>query len=106
MRAYWEAVVHCEPGEAYNIGGLTTMTVGEVLETLISLSNVDIPTRQDPALLRPADVTLQVPDTKKFQQKTGWIPHYKVEDTLQYLIEYWRERARRAKFSMKTRITV
>jgi len=28
MRAYWEAVVHCDFGEANNIGGNTTITVG------------------------------------------------------------------------------
>ena len=27
MGAYWEAIVHCKPGEAYNIGGTTTMKV-------------------------------------------------------------------------------
>ena len=29
MRAYWEALLHCKAGEAYNIGGTATMTVGE-----------------------------------------------------------------------------
>ena len=33
--ANWEAILYCEPGEAYNIGGLTTLKVGDVLERLI-----------------------------------------------------------------------
>ena len=31
VRAYWDAILYCEPGEAYNIGGTTTMTVGDCL---------------------------------------------------------------------------
>src|SRR6185436_3623523 len=72
MRAYWDALVHCTPGEAYNIGGTTTMVVGEFLNRLIAMAKVAIPTRVDPALLRPADVTLQVPSVEKFIRATGW----------------------------------
>ena len=32
MESYWLAAVHCEPGEAYNIGGTTTISVGEFLD--------------------------------------------------------------------------
>ena len=101
MSAYWKAVVHCEPGEIYNIGGVTTMSVGEVLEALISLSNSDIPTREDPTLLRPADVTLQVPNTEKFRKITGWQPQYQVEESLQTLVEYWRSQAQQVKFDLE-----
>jgi len=61
MRAYWEAILYCEPGQAYNIGGTTRITVGQFLDTLKKLSKVPIESRVDPKLLRPADVTLQVP---------------------------------------------
>ena len=68
MRAYWEALRCCEPGEAYNIGGTTTMTVAEFLEKLVSLSKTKIPLRADPALLRPGRfdrrVVLDRPDMK------------------------------------------
>ena len=101
MSAYWKAVIHCEPGETYNIGGVTTMSVGEVLEKLMSLSNSDISTRVDPDLLRPTDVTLQIPDTEKFRKATGWLPQYEVEESLQDLIEYWRRQAQRVKFDLE-----
>jgi GDP-4-dehydro-6-deoxy-D-mannose reductase len=76
MRAYWDAALHCTPGEAYNIGGNTTITVGDFLDLLKSLANTPIPSRIDPALLRPADVTLQIPATEKFEKATGWKPRY------------------------------
>ncbi len=95
MRAYWEATLYCEPGEAYNIGGDTTMTVGEFLECLVGLAEEPIPTRVDPNLLRPADVTLQIPDTNKFLTATGWKPVHDVQDSMEYLLEYWRKQAAR-----------
>ena len=93
MRAYWEALLHCKPGEAYNIGGTATMTVGEVLKRLIAMARKPIPTRQDPALLRPADVTLQIPNVERFAAATGWKPKYSFDESLSHLLEYWRRRA-------------
>ena len=93
MRAYWDALLHCKPGEAYNIGGTATMTVGEVLKRLIAMAKKPIPTRQDPALLRPADVTLQIPNVERFAAATGWKPKYSFDESLTHLLEYWRRRA-------------
>ena len=93
MRAYWVAIVHCDYGEAYNIGGTTTMKVGEFLEKLISLSEADIPTRLDSALLRPADVTLQIPCVDKFIKKTSWKPKYSFNESLNDLLDHWRHEA-------------
>ena len=97
MRAYWEAIVHCQPGEVYNIGGTTTMTVGELLKKLISMANVLIRTSLDPNLLRPADVTLQIPSVKKFIKKTGWKPLFTFEESMTELLTYWRIQAKKQK---------
>ena len=45
----------------------------------------------DQALLRPSDVTLQIPDTSKFQRATGWKPEIPVDQTLEDLLDYHRE---------------
>jgi GDP-4-dehydro-6-deoxy-D-mannose reductase len=90
MRAYWDAALHCTPGEAYNIGGKTTITVGEFLDLLKSLAKTAIPSRVDPALLRPADVTLQIPSTEKFEMATGWKPQYSFEESVAFLLDHWR----------------
>ncbi len=94
MESYWLAAVHCEPGEAYNIGGTTTISVGDFLAQLIERARVPIPIRQDPALLRPADVTLQIPDTSKFAKATGWQPRYTLEESVEFLLDHWRQRTR------------
>lgn len=94
MRAYWEALLYCEPGEVYNIGGTTTMTVGEFLQCLVAMANKPIPTRLDSSLLRPADVTLQIPNVHKFINVTSWKPQYTFEESIQHLLEYCRKQAR------------
>ena len=93
MRAYWLTVLYCNPGEAYNIGGTTTMKVGEFLERLIALSKTSISTRCDPTLLRPSDVTLQIPCIDKFINETGWAPEYSFEESISHLLDFWRKKA-------------
>jgi GDPmannose 4,6-dehydratase/GDP-4-dehydro-6-deoxy-D-mannose reductase len=98
MRAYWDTALYCTPGEAYNIGGKTTISVGQFLDMLKSLAKTPIPSRVDPALLRPADVTLQIPATEKFEAATGWAPQYSFADSVSFLLDHCRrEAAREAK---------
>ena len=93
--AYWLLLEKCPPGEVYNIGGARTMTVGDILETLKGMSERKIEHEVDPGLLRPSDVTLQVPDTSKFREATGWKPQIPVETTLMDLLDYHRNKVQR-----------
>lgn len=90
--AYWKIVTICTPGEVYNIGGNITMTIGEMLSTLQSMSNYEgeIKVETDPNLLRPSDVTLQIPNATKFSSETGWTPKISFEETMLDLLNYWR----------------
>lgn len=92
MEAYWVAAVKCRPGEVYNIGGDTTISVGDFLQLVKKSSQVEIPTRQDPALLRPADVTLQIPCVEKFLKETGWKPKRQFQDSVDELFRHWRKK--------------
>jgi len=93
MRAYWMATLRGRPGEVYNIGGTTTMKVGDFLQRLIAKAKKTIPTRCDANLLRPTDVTLQIPNCDKFIQETGWQPEHSFEESLDHLLDYWRAQA-------------
>jgi len=42
--------------------------------------------------LRPIDADLQVPDTRKFTDHTGWTPEISFEKTMNDLLDYWRTR--------------
>lgn len=92
VRAYWLLMEKCPAGEVYNIGGRETMSVGDILERLKAMAKCKIRHVVDPALLRPSDVTLQIPDTSKFRAVTGWEPQIPVETTLRDLLEYHRKR--------------
>lgn len=91
VRAYWLLVNKCKPGEVYNIGGVETMTIGDMLHKLISFSKKkNITIKVDPKRLRPSDVTLQIPSVEKFAQQTGWKPKISFDQTLHDMLDYWR----------------
>lgn len=81
-------------GEYYNIGGNYTATVGEMLRTLIQMSEKkeQISVAVDPERLRPIDADLQVPDISKFNKHTGWKPKISFETTMSDLLDYWRKK--------------
>jgi len=95
VRAYYLLVtVDPRPGQSYNIGGTFSCTVGDMLRHLISLSPMaaTIGVETESIRLRPLDADLQVPDTRKFTAHTGWKPEISFEQTMQDLLDYWRER--------------
>jgi GDP-mannose 4,6-dehydratase len=94
VRAYWTLVNECPPGEVYNIGGNRTMTIGEALKILLSFSKKKMEIKIDKKLLRPSDVTLQIPCTDKFHKVTGWKPEIPLEKTLLDILDYWRTELR------------
>lgn len=96
VKAYWLLVTKCPPGEVYNIGGVETMTVGEMLNRLLKLAKAKkINIEVDRERLRPSDVTLQIPCIDKFAAATGWKPVIKFDKTLEDLLDYWRDYFRR-----------
>ena len=68
------------------------MTLGDMLEILKSMAACPIDHVVDPALLRPSDVTLQIPDTSKFIEATAWKPRIPFEDTLKHILDFYRTR--------------
>ena len=94
VRAYWALLEYCTPGDVYNIGGERTLSIGDVFDILKSFAKVRIEHTVDPKLLRPTDVTLQIPESSKFIKQTGWKPVYSLEQTLEDLLDYHRVRTR------------
>ncbi|MEO5331801.1 MAG: GDP-mannose 4,6-dehydratase [Magnetococcus sp. YQC-5] len=97
VRAYYMLVtIDPVPGAYYNIGGAFSCSVREMLNHLLALSTCKdaIEVIVDPARLRPVDADLQVPDTTKFTEHTGWKPEIPFEQTMRDLLEYWRGRVR------------
>ena len=96
VRAYWLLVNKCLPGEVYNIGGIETMTIAEMLNSLLKFSKMkNIKIQVEKSRLRPSDVTLQIPCADKFIEATGWKPEIKFEKTLEDTLNYWRNYLKR-----------
>jgi GDP-4-dehydro-6-deoxy-D-mannose reductase len=94
VRGYWLATERGEPGEVYNVGQGTCIAVGEMLDILLSHSNVKIAKEQDPSRLRPSDVQLLWANVDKFKKATDWQPMIPFDQTMADLLDYWRERVR------------
>ena len=95
VRAYYMLVtVNPTAGAYYNIGGDHSCTVGDILNTLLSYSAMKdaISIKTDPDRIRPVDADLQVPDTRKFTDHTGWAAEISFEQTMRDLLDYWRTR--------------
>ena len=87
MNAYWLVAKKGKIGEIYNIGGTKKYSVGEILDKLISISGIKVKKKIDKKLLRLKDVTLQLPNIKKFKLDTGWTQKEKLDMSLRKLLK-------------------
>ncbi|MFH0864190.1 MAG: GDP-mannose 4,6-dehydratase [Candidatus Gottesmanbacteria bacterium] len=92
VSAYLMAVEKGKAGEVYNICSGQTIKVKDVLDMLLAMSKVKVKIKQDPARLRPSDVTILLGDNSKFRKATGWKPKIPFKKTMEDLLNYWRER--------------
>jgi len=93
VKAYWLALEKCKPGEVYNICSEKAWKMQDVLDKIISLSNIkNIKVREDAERLRPSDVPRLVGDCSKFRKQTGWKTQIPYEKTLEDLLNYWRQK--------------
>jgi GDP-4-dehydro-6-deoxy-D-mannose reductase len=93
VRGYWLCLEKGEEGEVYNIGSGKTYTMQAVLDMLLSMSKVNVKVQIDSRRIRPSDVPVLLADSSKFRKLTGWKPEISLRESLQDLLDYWRERA-------------
>ena len=92
IRGYWLALEKGEPGEVYNIGSGTDVTIQKMLDILLGFSSIEIKVEQVADRMRPSDVNVLCADNTKFCSMSGWKPEIPFEKTLEDLLDYWRER--------------
>jgi len=79
-------------GEIYNVCSGTATTMREILRRLIEIARVPVEVREDPALLRPAEVPVSVGDATKLREATGWTPRIPLAAALRAVYEDARAR--------------
>lgn len=92
VRGYLLSVQKCDYGDVYNICKEETTKVGDMLNLLLSMSEIKVEIKQDPTRMRPSDVETLLGDCSKFKKKTGWKAEIPFEKTMKDLLNYWRER--------------
>lgn len=91
VRAYLLVLEKGKIGDVYNIGSGKAHKIGDILNKLISFSNVKIKIIQDKNLMRPVDIKKIYCDYSKFHKQTGWKPQIPILKTLSDTINYERQ---------------
>ncbi len=90
VRAYDLALEKGIPGDVYNIASNNDYSIQEILDILLSKTKMKIKVEVDPERLRPSDVPILRGDYSKFHKLTGWKPEIPFEQTLEDLMQYWK----------------
>jgi GDPmannose 4,6-dehydratase len=90
-RAYYLLMMKFKPGEAYNVGGDHLYSMGELLDKMLELTGLagKVKKEVDLKLVRPIDIPIQVCDSRKCRELTGWAPKIPIEQTLRDLLDYY-----------------
>lgn len=91
VKAYIALVERGQAGHAYNVGSGNAVVIQTILDHLISLSHIKITVEQDPAKMRPVDYPISYGDISKIKADTGWQPEIPLKQSLEDILEYWRE---------------
>lgn len=89
VRAYEKAIEL--PPDVYNICSDQNITMQTVMDELVKLARCDIKLKTNRALYRPADFSFMKPSCRKFKDLTGWEPEYTIGETLNDVLESWRD---------------
>lgn len=92
VRAYAMLIENGKAGETYNVGSGHAVTIREILDMIISLSDANIHVEIDPNKIRPVDVPIIEADVTKIHTLTGWRAEIPLKQTIIETLNYWRER--------------
>lgn len=92
VAGYCELAQKGEPGQTYNVGSGNAISIKEVLDKILLLSDCEINVKKDPLRMRPSDVPLVYADTTKIKEQTGWQPEILITQTISDVLNYWRAR--------------
>jgi GDP-4-dehydro-6-deoxy-D-mannose reductase len=94
VRGYRLLVERATPGEAYNLGSGVPRSVRSILDGLLALTTIRPVVETDQSMIRPREMPVMYADCSKIEAATGWKAEIPFEQTLQDVLDYWRERVR------------
>jgi GDP-4-dehydro-6-deoxy-D-mannose reductase len=90
-RAYVMLLKTGVPSNVYNVSSGVARVMRSVLDALAARARVELLIETDPALMRPSDTPMLLGDSTKVRQQTGWHPEIPFEQTLDDLLNFWRD---------------
>lgn len=90
-RAYGLLLLKGRAGETYNVGSGNAVEIRAILDMIIGMSTADIEVKVDPNKIRPVDVPVIEADITKINSETGWKPAIPLRQTIEEILNYWRE---------------
>jgi GDP-4-dehydro-6-deoxy-D-mannose reductase len=94
VRAYKVILERGVPGRPYNVCSGRVTTVRELLAMMLVRARVQIRVIRDPGRYRPADQPVVHGDPSRIRAELGWEPVIPLEQTIDELLDFWRERTR------------
>ena len=91
-RAYQAILESGQAGRAYNVCSAKAVSIRDILETLIELSEARVEVQVDSDRYHALDAPLLVGDHSRLREDTGWVPETSLRETLSDLLDDWRER--------------
>jgi GDP-4-dehydro-6-deoxy-D-mannose reductase len=92
VSAYRSLVERGRPGTVYNVCRGEAVSIREVLDALVDLSEAEVEVVVDPARYHALDVPLVLGDRSRLSTDTGWSPRYSLRETLSDLLVDWRNK--------------
>lgn len=94
IKAYYLLMLKFKSANVYNVGGDKLFAMGELLDMMLDISGLKnkIKLEVDPSLVRPIDIPVQICDSSKCRNLTGWKPTIPIEQTLKDLLAYWENK--------------
>ena len=91
VRAYRLIVERGQPRRPYNVCAGKAYEIGDLLKTLVAMSDTPIRIEEDPARMRKSDNPVVLGDRSRIAAEIGWTPEIPMERTLSDLLDYWRQ---------------
>lgn len=81
-----------QSGNTYNLSSGNSLSIENLLNKLLALSNNDIEVKVDKNKFRPVDNPVLKADNSFIEKEFGLVAEYDIDDTLKNILDYWREK--------------
>jgi len=92
VRAYVALLEKGQNGRCYNICRGEAFRIHDLVEELLQRSRVPMQLHQDPSRMRPSDLPVMLGSAQRLQDDTGWQSSISMQQTLDDILDDWRER--------------